>query len=77
MGLHNKVLLGEVRIESLTDEELLSLMKCKRFYKPSFDVFTLCSDEIKQRRNQRLNQRIYICPECRQTTEIDIHMKRR
>ena len=48
--LHDQILTGEKKAGDLTNKELLSLFKFRRWYQPSFDVYSIVLREMEKRR---------------------------
>ena len=57
--LHDRILLGEVKVDSLGDKDLLRLSRSRGglrspHYFPEFDVWKLAMTELEARRNSRI-----------------------
>ena len=52
--LHDKLLVGETKVSTLTNNELLNLYTFKRWYHPTFEVYTMVGREMQKRRKDDL-----------------------
>ena len=55
--MHDDLLCGERGIEELSNADVLLLYRFNRWYHPSFEVFSMCDDELKRRREKRKIQK--------------------